>query len=275
VSVEAGPESYTRPDLQPLSFEELPLGGEWTTRGRTITEADIALFSGITYDLSPHALADATHGVRFGPPTLVIAAAIGLGSVDTPVADVAEWGWTTWKFPNAVRAGDTISARWTLTQKRPPFPASTVGTVVWRVDVFKGDGTLCAEGEIGASVRRKLLGVTRAVPAAQEASVPRSRSRRRRRSPAGVAATPKPSVEAPPAAVAAAPETTATIDRPPSRGRRRRRRPSGAHKNGEPALAPTPEVVHISVETPAPAPKSQPAEPANPLRGIIKRIRGS
>lgn len=270
MSVEGRPESYTRPDLQPLSFEELPLGGEWTTRGRTLSEADIALFTGITSDLSPHTLAGAPHGVRFAPPTLVVAAAIGLGSVDTPVADVAEWGWTTWKFPNAVRAGDTISARWTLTQKRPPFPASTVGTVVWRVDVFNGDGTLCAEGEIGASVRRKLTGVPRAAPGT--AATTATRSRRRRRRPPGAVATPKPAVEAPPAPVAA-PAETATTDRPSSRGRRRRRRPSGAHKNGEPA--PAPAVTPAPDQTPAPSAKPQPVEAANSLRGIIKRIRGS
>ena len=40
-------------DLEPLSFDDLPLGGEWTTRRRTVTEAEIALFAGIAGDLSP------------------------------------------------------------------------------------------------------------------------------------------------------------------------------------------------------------------------------
>lgn len=259
-------ESYTRPDLQPLSFEELPLGGEWTTRGRTISEADIALFSGITSDLSPHALAGTSQGVRFAPPTLVVAVAIGLGSIDTPVADVAEWGWTTWKFPHAVRAGDTIAARWTLTQKRPPFPASTIGTVVWRVDVINNDGTLCAEGEIGASVRRRLSVAPRAT------EVTATRSRRRRRGPSGKVAAPKPAVEAPSAPTVGTADS-GSADRPPPRGRRRRRRPSGAHKSGEPAA--TPAVTAASVDASPPTPKPQPAQAANPLRGIIKRIRGS
>ena len=262
-------ESYTRPDLQPLSFEELPLGGEWTTRGRTISDADIALFSGITSDLSPHALAGTVHGVRFAPPTLVVAAAIGLGSIDTPVADVAEWGWMTWKFPNAIRAGDTISARWTLTQKRPPFPASTVGTVVWRVDVFKGDGTLCAEGEVGASVRRKLISVPRS--AAGTAETAPTRSRRRRRRPSGATVAPKPVIDVLPTPVVATTEA-GQAERPPSRGRRRRRRPAGANKNGDPAT--TSAITAAPMEAASPTPKPQPAD-ANPLRGIIKRIRGS
>ncbi|TMF88188.1 MAG: hypothetical protein E6I11_01355, partial [Chloroflexi bacterium] len=76
--------------------------------------------------------------------------AVGLGSVDMPVPSVAEWDWLNWKFPRQVHAGDTIYARWTLTQKRPPRGGATTSVIVWRVDVHTLDGALCAEGEIGA-----------------------------------------------------------------------------------------------------------------------------
>src|SRR5260370_6841569 len=71
-----------------------------------------------------------------------------------PVPSVAEWEWLNWKFPRAVHAGDTIYARWTLTQKRPPVSGAPSSIVVWRVDVHTADGTLCAEGEVGAKVNR-------------------------------------------------------------------------------------------------------------------------
>jgi len=153
-----GPWGYTRRDLEPLSFDDLPLGGEWTTRRRTVSEAEIALFAGVAGDLSPLTIEAPRDGRRVAPPALVVAMAVGLGSVDTPVPAVAEWEWLNWKFPRAVYAGDTIYAHWMLTQKRPPASGAASSIVVWRVDVHTADGALCAEGEVGAKVRRDSAG---------------------------------------------------------------------------------------------------------------------
>ncbi|MDQ2943623.1 MAG: hypothetical protein M3R21_08150, partial [Candidatus Dormibacteraeota bacterium] len=79
--------------------------------------------------------------------------AVGLGTIDMPVPSVDEWEWLNWKFPRQVHAGDTVYARWTLTQKRPPIGGAPTSIAVWRVDVHTADGTLCAEGEVGAKVR--------------------------------------------------------------------------------------------------------------------------
>src|SRR5947209_20332261 len=77
---------YTRPDLEPLSFDDLPLGGEWTTRRRTVSEADVALFAGVAGDLSPLTIEATGDGPRPAPPAMVVALAVGLGSVDLPVS---------------------------------------------------------------------------------------------------------------------------------------------------------------------------------------------
>src|SRR5579859_1182936 len=227
---------YTRPDLEPLSFDDLTLGGEWTTRRRTISDADVALFAGVAGDFSPLTI-EADHGTRAAPPALVVALAVGLGSVDMPVPSVAEWEWLNWKFPRPVHAGDTIYARWTLTQKRPPAAGASSSIVVWRVDLHTADGAMCAEGEVGATVRRQVTGVAtrhrppeaRAVaapPAAGAASSPAPRRSRRRRRPGGNGSAPaeNPAVAAPPAPAAVQPtERTSTAPR-----RRRRRRPASA-----------------------------------------------
>ena len=76
---------YTRPDLEPLSFDDLPLGGEWTTRRRTVSEAEIALFAGVAGDLSPLTIEAAGDGRRAAPPALIVAMAVGLGSGDMVV----------------------------------------------------------------------------------------------------------------------------------------------------------------------------------------------
>ncbi len=129
-------------------------------------------------DFSPLAI-DVVHaGSRFAPPALLVAAAIGLGTMDMPVPSIAEWEWLNWKFPRPVKAGETIYARWTLTQKRPPVGGAPTAIVVWRVDVHTADGALCAEGEVGASVRRKAHAAR--LPATDSAAPPAAAPRRRR-----------------------------------------------------------------------------------------------
>ena len=97
-------------DLEPISFDDLPLGGEWTTRRRTISEAEIALFAGLAGDFSPLTIDVAHAGARFAPPALLVAVAIGLGTMDMPVPSVAGWEWVNWKFPRPVHAGEAAGA---------------------------------------------------------------------------------------------------------------------------------------------------------------------
>src|SRR5207245_1224440 len=211
-------------------------------------------------------------GRREAPPALVVAMAVGLGSVDTPVPAVAEWEWLNWKFPRAIRAGDTIYAHWMLTQKRPPVGGAPSSIVVWRVDVHTADGALCAEGEGGAKGRRNAVatrdGVPEQVTAAATTSGPRRRRRRSRTSNGVLPET--PAVAAPPAG-SAKPERAAG----PSR-RRRRRRPSSSgarEEEHEPRAAHAPETAPGPV-TPAPA---TPVVETNRkgLGGVLRRLRGT
>jgi acyl dehydratase len=265
---------YTRPDLEPLSFDDLPLGGEWTTRRRTVTEAEIALFAGVAGDFSPLTIEAGRDGPRPAPPALVVAMAVGLGSMDTPVPSVAEWDWLNWKFPRQVHAGDTIYARWTLTQKRPPRTGAASSFIVWRVDVHTLDGALCAEGEIGAKVKRSASPAApqRATEQAVAATAAPRRRRGRRSRPNGTSAVPEtPAVAAPPAA-SAKPERAAG----PAR-RRRRRRSSGSaarEEEHEPRASHVPETV-----APPAVPAAQPPNPGRGNRrglgGVIRRLRGT
>jgi acyl dehydratase len=279
-----GPEvdpAILAPDLEPISFDDLPLGGEWTTRRRTISESEIALFAAVAGDFSPLTI-DAGHaGTRFAPPALLVAMAVGLGTMDMPVPSIAEWEWLNWKFPRPVRAGETIYARWTLTQKRPPVGGAPTAIVVWRVDVHTADGALCAEGEVGASVRRKAQPARPRGPeparsgSTLPAPAPAARRRRGRR-PAGSApqAAPPPMADEPippPIEVATNP---ATAERTGAARRRRRRRPrttTPPANDGQPAssnasatpVAPPPE--------PGPIPVSVP--PAGAISRVMKRLR--
>ncbi|HXC75704.1 MAG TPA: hypothetical protein VNU19_01500 [Candidatus Acidoferrum sp.] len=205
---------------------------------------------------------------------------------------IAEWEWLNWKFARAVRAGDTIYARWTLTQKRAPVGGSPTAIVVWRVDVHTAAGALCAEGEVGASVLRKAevnASIHTEVPVAAAgtpastiaAAAPR-RSRRRRRPATGDGAK---SPAEPKAVVAvetapASPIVPAT-ERPPGSPRRRRRRRSPGStqaRNGDGATgsasaeAPPPKAA-VAASTASSALASAGPSSANPLTRAIRRLR--
>jgi len=230
------------------------------------------LFAGLAGDFSPLTIESSRDGPRTAPPALVAAMAVGLGTVDMPVPSVAEWEWLNWRFPRPVRAGDTIYARWTLTQKRPPRDGATSSIVVWRVDVHTIDGAMCAEGEVGAKVKRELA----AKPRAEGGEQPEKRGRRRRRSRGNgsAAAAPEPPAVAAPPAASAKPERTSSASR-----RRRRRRPSGSaarEEEHEPRAAHVQEVAAPPSEAPTPVSTST-SKGANRrgIGGVLRRLRGS
>jgi len=193
--------------------------------------------------------------------------AVGLGSMDMPIPQIAAWEWVNWKFPKAVKAGETIYARWTLTQKRPPVHGAPAAIAVWRVDVHTTDGAVCAEGEIGASVFRRSAPREQPERAAEAtASGAPARRRRGRRRPA--AAEGAPPVPAPPAPASAPAERTG------SPRRRRRRRPSASSGNGDSASASAPvEAAAAALPPPAAASPPTPAAAAGPLSRVIRRLR--
>jgi acyl dehydratase len=240
------------------------------------------LFAGVAGDFSPLTIEARPGGARVVPPALLVAMALGLGSMDMPVPSVAEWDWLNWKFPRAVHAGDTIHARWTLTQKRPPVAGTPTSIVVWRVDILTADGVLCAEGDVGASVMRHAGAkaqerdqeVAGAAPAAATAR------RRRRRRPAGGNGQKTPSdaagpmIEAPPA-IAPPTASVPKPDRSPTqRGRRRRRRSPGGPA-ADKGAAPAPAIAEPAPprEAPARVTAASAATPASPLSRVIRRLR--
>lgn len=204
--------------------------------------------------------------------------AVGLGSMDMPVPSVAEWEWLNWKFPRAVHAGDTIYARWTLTQKRPPVGGAPTAIVVWRVDVHTAGGALCAEGEVGASVVRNVAPAKARVegPAMAAPAVPTARRRRRRRAPSVDGAkntTDTKAAQVLEKPAVAAPATLAIPERSAGGARRRRRRRSPGSPQARSSDAPVPAAAaEVSSQTTGVPVKAQRGA-ANPLTRAIRRLR--
>lgn len=99
----------------PRYFEDLEVGQSWTTASRTITEADVTAFAGISGDFNPIHV-DAEHasstgfGERVAHGALVLAVATGLRQQQGAFrGSLKAWvGMREWRFTAPVRFGDTI-----------------------------------------------------------------------------------------------------------------------------------------------------------------------
>jgi acyl dehydratase len=171
--------------LEKLYFEDLPLGGEWSTRGRTITEADLSAFIACAGDYNPlyadaHAAAGGPYGGLVLPPSLISAVAFGLGAMDVPLPATLGMVGMNWRFLQPARPGDTLRSRWRLVRKRPVEKPGR-GLVFWQVEVINQHDQAVASGEVGRLIE------CRPAQAAEteKLAVPQrtSSGRRRRRRP--------------------------------------------------------------------------------------------
>ena len=113
------------------------VGAELTTRGRTITEADLVSFSALTGDWHPqHADAEWAAAGRFGERVahgmLVLSYAVGLVPFD-PERVVALRGLDSVTFKRPVRIGDTIRVRSQVERVRQLDDEHALVALAWRV----------------------------------------------------------------------------------------------------------------------------------------------
>jgi acyl dehydratase len=93
-------------------FEEFELGQRWVTRGRTVTEADIVNFSGLSSDFHPvhvdrEYAAASRFGQRIAQGFLVMSIATGMVPAD-PEKCEALYGVDKLRFLRPVFIGDTV-----------------------------------------------------------------------------------------------------------------------------------------------------------------------
>jgi acyl dehydratase len=132
-----------------LYFDDLAVGQEWESQGRTVTETDIVNFAGLSGDFNPlhvdHEFAKTTpfrrpiaHGI------LIMAIGSGLGTQSPPVRTVAFLGIREWQFKGPVFAGDTIKVRTKVLSKELRGRGKR-GEVHWQRTLVNQDGRVVQE----------------------------------------------------------------------------------------------------------------------------------
>ena len=132
-------------------FEEMEEKAKFTTRGRTITEADIVHFAGLSGDYNPlHTdavfAAQSHFGQRVAHGALIFSIASGL-AYSTGFMDGTVMAFTAsdWKFGAPVMIGDTIRVEVTVGKKREAKAAGG-GFVTFEVKVLNQADTTVQKG---------------------------------------------------------------------------------------------------------------------------------
>lgn len=145
-------------------FEELRIGESLLTHRRTVSEADIVAFGGVSGDyfymhFDAVAAAQSPFGQRIAHGYFVLSAAAGLFVSPAPGPVLANYGLDTLRFVKPVRIGDTIRARLTCKRKidrrKTDAQGRGQGVVAWDVEVRNQDEELVASYDILTLVAKR------------------------------------------------------------------------------------------------------------------------
>jgi len=133
-----------------LYYDDVEVGQHWESLGRTITEADIVNFAGMSGDFNPihidHEFAATTPFRRpIAHGLLVFSVGSGLGLFAPPMRTLAILEVREWRFHEPVYIGDTLRVRSEVLHKEPRGRGRR-GVVTWKRQIFKQDKKLAQEG---------------------------------------------------------------------------------------------------------------------------------
>jgi acyl dehydratase len=146
--------------MQGLWFEEFTEGVTFESRGRTITEADIVAFAGISGDFNPmHTDAEYAKGTQFGARiahgALVFSVATGLlYQLNLLEGTVIAFTGFEMKLRAPVYIGDTIRIVGKVTGSRR-MAAAGGGFVTFDIRIMNQKGEATQKGELTIMIRSK------------------------------------------------------------------------------------------------------------------------
>jgi acyl dehydratase len=127
-----------------LYFDDVQVGQEWKSAGRTITESDVVNFAGLSGDFNPiHMDHEFARSTPFRRPIahglLVFSIGSGLGLHAPPMRTLAILSIREWHFQNPVFFGDTIHVVSKVLEKQARGRGRR-GEVVWQRQFFNQEG---------------------------------------------------------------------------------------------------------------------------------------
>jgi acyl dehydratase len=142
-------------------LEDVQPGTTTKSWGRTITEADIVNFAGLSGDYNPlhvdevWARENTPYGGRIAPGMLVTSISYALRADILDALSTVGWLEATRRFRNPVRPGDTVHAVWTVRETRPSKSRPGTGIVILDIEVLNQDGVVVQEGHDVVLVDRR------------------------------------------------------------------------------------------------------------------------
>ena len=141
-------------------FQDFEIGDKIVTQGRTITEADIVSFAGLSGDFNPLHLdadymRDSMFGERIAHGLLVLSAASGLAwQLGFMAGTVEAFLSLEWKFRAPVKIGDTIHVEAEVKQRKA-MPSANGGIVSLDVLVKNQAGKTTQKGQWTVMIKNR------------------------------------------------------------------------------------------------------------------------
>ena len=140
-------------------FEEIEIGEEYESPGRTVTESDIVLFAGLSGDYNvlhtdAEFMKSSIFDERIAHGLLGLAIQAGLFTRATPAYATLGGAGLRWKFKGPIRIGDTIRLRARVTAKKETAEADR-GLVTVERQVLNQRDEVVQEGETDLLVERR------------------------------------------------------------------------------------------------------------------------
>ena len=133
-----------------LYFDDVHVGQEWESLGRTVTETDIVNFAGLSGDFNPiHVDHEFCKKTVFRKPIahglLILAMGSGLGMMFPPMRTLAFMSIKEWKFLEPVFIGDTIRIRAKVLEIEPRARGRR-GVITWQRTIVNQDDKPVEQG---------------------------------------------------------------------------------------------------------------------------------
>ena len=135
-----------------LYLEDFVLGETFKTKGRTVTEADIVAFTGLSGDFNPLHIDEeycktTPHGTRIAQGLLGLSIASGLVSqLGLLTGTALGFLGMNWRYTGAIRAGDTIHVEITTKEARPTSKPGR-GVLIRQLDIVNQKGEVVQTGD--------------------------------------------------------------------------------------------------------------------------------